>query len=261
MVNGGEWDQGADSFLHPVGRLPGYAFGISDKDAAGIDIIPVLQAIFYILEDDLVKISPVFLSDRHFAVDHFDARLQVQKIRTESRQRGAASSLGQIIQLVDDETGLRKTRLCHDGVVDILCGVCAFHGHGSGIQNKVADAGGKIPAVHHIDILDFFRKNIGEGWANYTAPTDSTVKYPLKDNFAAASAWETNVKDETLHDTGYLFYDVNGDDVPELFIASLDEDFPGFIEMYTYYDDEIRHLVSSADKTGYHIGKDEIVYA
>ena len=117
------------------------------------------------------------------------------------------------------------------------------------------------PEALYKDILDFFRKNIGEGWANYTAPTDSTVKYPLKDNFAAASAWETNVKDETLHDTGYLFYDVNGDDVPELFIASLDEDFPGFIEMYTYYDGEIRHLVSSADKTGYHIGKDEIVYA
>ena len=53
--------------------------------------------------------------------------------------------------------------------------MCAFHGHGSGIQNKVADAGGKIPAIHHIDIIDFFRSQTGIGIANGHIAADSKV--------------------------------------------------------------------------------------
>ncbi|MBP0972408.1 MAG: hypothetical protein J5851_00715 [Oscillospiraceae bacterium] len=107
------------------------------------------------------------------------------------------------------------------------------------------------PEVIYQDILAFYRENISGNWEAYTGSREGTVMNSRPSD--VSDAWFTYASGITLHEAGYLFHDINGDDIPELFVGVLDRTDAFFFDMYTSYEGRIVHLVSSGkvnDGTG-----------
>ena len=88
------------------------------------------------------------------------------------------------------------------------------------------------------DIVEMYRKNVSENWANYKGKTANGI-LNTKELDSVSSKWLTTYKDKTPSEIGYYIY---GD------ILYIMQGYD-LIEGYYYENDTITHLFSDADKT------------
>ncbi len=88
------------------------------------------------------------------------------------------------------------------------------------------------------DIVEMYRKNVSENWANYKGKTATGI-LNTKELDTVSSKWLTTYKDKTLSEIGYY---ISGD------ILYIMQGYD-LIEGYYYENDTITHLFSDADKT------------
>ncbi len=99
----------------------------------------------------------------------------------------------------------------------------------------------------YYEILDMFYYKIGAGW-------DETedVSYLW---------YSTLYGPKRLSDAGYYLKDLDGDGIPELFVASRRSGEYGIFEdLYTYSNGKVVHLVSSGERYTYYLRDDNLIY-
>ncbi|MBP0973582.1 MAG: leucine-rich repeat protein, partial [Oscillospiraceae bacterium] len=124
------------------------------------------------------------------------------------------------------------------------------------------------PEELYKDILDYFRKNIAEEWANYGDVGNATYGIVNNDKTELVSnLWLTTLRNEAYENVGYGFTDINGDGVQELLIGILynDAEFgkadnaATIIDAYTYWEDKVIHLCSGGARVNYDLGQNGIL--
>ena len=124
------------------------------------------------------------------------------------------------------------------------------------------------PEELYKDILDYFRKNIAEEWANYGDVGNATYGIVNNDKTGLVSnLWLTTLRNEAYENVGYGFTDINGDGMQELLIGILynDAEFgkadnaATIIDAYTYWEDKVIHLCSGGARVNYDLGQNGIL--
>ncbi|MCR4644450.1 MAG: leucine-rich repeat protein [Oscillospiraceae bacterium] len=124
------------------------------------------------------------------------------------------------------------------------------------------------PELLYKDIIDYFRENIAEEWANYGDAGDTTYGIVNDEKTGyVSSLWLTTLRNEAYDNVGYGFADINGDGVQELLVGILysDSEFgkennaSTIIDAYTWYNGRIIHLCSGGARVNYDLGQNGIL--
>ncbi|MBP0972923.1 MAG: leucine-rich repeat protein [Oscillospiraceae bacterium] len=95
------------------------------------------------------------------------------------------------------------------------------------------------PEVTFKPVLDMFRKYVSKNWENFDGTTAEGI-CNSEDITAVSKCWQTKLKDKTLDEVGYEFYD------GVLYISANDHATTGY-DAYTFHDGKIIHLYSCTE--------------
>ncbi len=118
----------------------------------------------------------------------------------------------------------------------------------------------KQPEVLYAEILDLFYNNISSGWEEYRykdSVTEGDVSY-LFPRYNSAPSYVDKI--------GYAFIDLDSNGIPELLIGMDDASGTGnsseantIYDLYTYADEDIKHLASSGERSHYYLCGDNTI--
>ncbi|MCR4647220.1 MAG: leucine-rich repeat protein [Oscillospiraceae bacterium] len=95
------------------------------------------------------------------------------------------------------------------------------------------------PEVTFKPVLDMFRKYVSKNWENFDGTTAEGI-CNSEDITAVSKCWQTKLKDKTLDEVGYEFYD------GVLYISANGHASTGY-DTYTFHDGKIIHLYSCTE--------------
>ena len=129
--------------------------GVGDEQQIRVDIRVSCKFVFYIFYEHFVEGSAVLLPHAHTSVPvvHLDAGLQLQHVRAQGGDGGAASACVKKGERVQDKAGVAFPRSGAERVGDGSC-VHALGDHLSGGDHEKPGAGGKVPAVDDVDMAE-----------------------------------------------------------------------------------------------------------
>ena len=125
---------------------------VCNENAVKVDPGGVTDPVSNVLLEYGGELAAIFLSDRHFSVAHFNARLEVQQIGTQCCKGGTAPTLMEKFQIVDHKRCVHPGSERPAGLCDLRSRFAGFD-HFTGGNDQQTAAGGKIARVHNINIF------------------------------------------------------------------------------------------------------------
>ena len=141
--------------FYQIDVFPGDA-GVSDEQQIRVDIRVSCKLVLYIFYENFVEGSAVLLPHAHASVPvvYLDARLQLQHVRAQGGDGGAASACMEKGERVQDKARVAFPRPGAERVGDGGC-VHALGDHLPGGDYEKPGAGGEVSAVDDVDMAEF----------------------------------------------------------------------------------------------------------
>lgn len=109
------------------------------------------------------------------------------------------------------------------------------------------------------DVLDFFYNNISTNWKDFNSDYFDPENRRFPDDYISYMWWHYE-SERSLDKTYYSFIDLDNDGFDELLVGTVNgEHGDSIFDIFTYIDGKPVHLVTSAERDWYFLGKENVI--